>query len=442
MTASPSTERAAESARHAHRLDTAAVADRGRRWRRRALWTLGVAAAAWGAWRLLQPDALTVETRAAVVGTLRSTLSADGQTTMRERVTVTAPVGGMLGAVSVDAGDRVQRGQVLATITAGPPTPLDARLAADARGRWTAANARVAQAVAALEEATTRATAAERALQRARALSGAGAVAPRDTEDAAQAAEAARLLVRSTRDALRAAQAERDAAAASVQPSASVDSARAVPVRAPIDGVVLRVATRGRSLVAPTTPLLDLADPSTLEVAVDLLTTDAARVPVGARADVFGWSGGEGGERLAAHVVRVDPGATTRISALGVEEQRTTVVLALDDGGAPSRPRSVAQDGAQPRTTPALGDGFRVEVEIVLSEQPGVLQVPASALVRDPGGWAVFVVEGDRARRRSVVPGARGGGATAIERGLDAGAVVVLYPGDDVRDGTRVRLAR
>jgi HlyD family secretion protein len=376
-------------------------------------------------------------------GPLRVTLTVEGRTRMRDRASVLSPVSGRLDRVLVEAGGRVGAGQPIAQVRAGEAGPLDARTLEEARGRLAAAQARLAQVMA--HEADAAAVAAQAMRERGRltALLAAGAIAPRDAEQGDRAAESAALALAAVREAVRAARAERDGAAAVVATRGSLPRAGAgdmVVVRAPFDGVVLRLATRGDVVVAAGAPIAEVGAPTSLEVRAELLTTDAARVPVGAAAEVFGWvTGGEGATaRLPARVLRVEPGGYTKVSALGIEEQRTDVVLALEPGGG-ARPRVAPAPDAVPATVPPLGDSYRVEVEILLAERTDVVRVPLAALVRDAAGWSVFVVDGGRARRRAVTPGERGGGVVAITQGLAPGEVVVAYPGDEVRDGSRVR---
>jgi len=172
--------------------------------------------------------------------------------------------------------------------------------------------------------------------------------------------------------------------------------------------------------VAAGAPLLEIGDPSRLELRVDLLTTEAVRVRPGARVEIIRW-GGEGA--LAGLVRQVEPSAFTKVSALGIEEQRVYVLV--DPVGGPG-------------WTP-LGDGFAADARIVVSDRGDVLQVPAGALFRSDGAWAVFAVEEGRARLRKVQVGESSGDATEVTQGLVAGASVVLHPGDRIEDGKRVR---
>jgi HlyD family secretion protein len=191
-------------------------------------------------------------------------------------------------------------------------------------------------------------------------------------------------------------------------------------VRAPVRGVVLRLFQESEGVVQPGTPLMEIGDPAALEAVVDVLTTDAVDIRPGAPVRLERWGGDTA---LSGHVHRVDPSAFTRLSALGVEEQRVNVVLHLDE------PRS---------RWAALGDGFRVEASILTWEGRNRLLVPGGAVFRQGEQWAVYVVEAGRARLQTVVIGRRNDSEVEVVRGLREGAKVVLYPTDNVGEGVRV----
>jgi len=186
-----------------------------------------------------------------------------------------------------------------------------------------------------------------------------------------------------------------------------------------VAGTVLRVFQESEGPVTAGTPLVEIGDLSALEVLVELLTQDAVRVERGAEVAIERWGGGAA---LEGHVRRVEPSAVTKLSALGVEEQRVNVLVDLDDAAAA-------------RT---LGDGFRVEARITLFSAPQLLQVPGSALFRSGESWAVFVADGPRARLTLVALGHRNDEAAEVLSGLGEGERVLLHPGDTVRDGVRV----
>jgi HlyD family secretion protein len=191
-------------------------------------------------------------------------------------------------------------------------------------------------------------------------------------------------------------------------------------IRSPVAGRVLRVLNESEGVVSAGTPLLELADPSDLEIVVDLLTSDAVRAAPGARVRIEAW----GGDPLEGRVRLIEPGAFTKVSALGVEEQRVNVLIDIV---------------SPPELWRSLGDGYRVDARITLLERDDVLLAPASALFRDADRWAVYRVEGGRARKRFVNIGARSDRAAMVDDGLRDGDLVIVYPGDEIFDGVRVR---
>jgi HlyD family secretion protein len=191
-------------------------------------------------------------------------------------------------------------------------------------------------------------------------------------------------------------------------------------IRSPVRGRVLRVLQESEAVVQAGAPILELADPDDIEIVVDLLTVDAVRVAPGAAVSIQRWGGAA---PLAGRVRLIEPAGFTKLSALGVEEQRVNVLI----------------DIVSPRDTwRSLGDGFRVDAHVTVEERGDTLVVPSGALFRAGDGWAVYTVQDGRARQRAVQVGARGEQEAAIDGGLDEGAVVVVYPSDAVSDGVRV----
>lgn len=191
-------------------------------------------------------------------------------------------------------------------------------------------------------------------------------------------------------------------------------------IRAPIDGTILSIAQRGPGPIAQGTPILEVGDPRSLELVVGVLTRDAVRAIAHPVARIDGW----GGAPFLARIVRVDPSAYTRLSALGVEEQRVDVVL---------------DPGAEQPVPPGLSDGFRIEVTLTTFAAGETVTAPASALFREGDGWAAYVVEDGRARLRRVTLGERGDRQVEVRSGLRPGDHVVEHPHDRVRDGVAVR---
>lgn len=383
----------------------------------------------WSFWP--QPAAVEVDTVRR--GPLRVTVDDDGKTRIKERYVVSAPLGGKLLRIDLDPGDAVVAGTTpLATIAPSDPELLDARALAQAEAKVKAAEAALSRVDPVLERAQVELEFAKRELARLQQLSGTLESRAVSTERLEQA----EMLFRARQQDYRAATFARDiaefelamarAALLHVQPrpacAANPATTNAFRILSPIDGRVLRIFQESATVVLPGTRLLELGDPSDLEIEVDVLSSDAVNIRPGAKASLEQW-GGEG--PLEATVRRVEPSAFLKISALGVEEQRVNVILDLND---------------PPERRPTLGDGFRVEARIVIWETDRVLQVPTGALFRYRGDWATFVVQRDRAVLRTVKVGHRNSLAAEVVTGLSEGDQVILHPSDKVRDGVAVRV--
>lgn len=386
----------------------------------RSRWIVGlslvgfVAAIAW--W--LRPEPLALDLAVAVRGPLRQSLHAEGKTRVRDRYVVAAPVTGRLDRTHVRVGDSVVAGAVLASLA---PTPLDLRSRRQAEAQVAAledacrsATAQVRAAAAALEQA-------RRERLRADSLAAGGHIAAAGRE-AAQLAETTRARELEGAEA-RAETAEHDlerARAALAAAGVEQGGGPRTVLRAPVAGRVLLLLEESDRVILAGTPVLELGDVSRLEIVSDLLTTEAVLVRPGDTVLVEGWGGDSA---LLARVRRVEPSGFTKVSALGVEEQRVNMVADLD------------------RVPPELGDRFRVEVRIVLWGAADVLTIPESALVRDGEGWVVYQVVDGRLQRQPVTVGHVGGFAVEIRSGLEPGDVVVRHPGAGVVEGVRVRAA-
>ena len=363
----------------------------------------------------LRPTSTPVESARVARGALESTVDAEGRTRVRERYVVTAPVAGRLERIALVEGDSVRVGDIVAELH---PVPLDAPAAVQARSRLDAATALSREAAARRRVADAALTQRRRELDRARHLGAAGALAPRAVEDATLAVRQAEEDARAADERVRAAAADvRQAEAALLAVGAG--SRGTVLVRAPAAGRVLRIPERSERVVGAGTPLVELGDPSSMEVIVDVLSSDGAVIRPGDAVRLTRWSG-NGDSALAARVRYVEPAAFTKVSALGVDEQRVNVVIDV---------------AAAPRS---LGDGYRVDASIVTWAAPDVLIVPANALVREGSGWSVFAVREGRAVRRAVRVGHLGATAAEVLDGLAAGDEVIVFPSDRIADGARV----
>lgn len=364
------------------------------------------------------PKPVQVETAAVTRGPMEMTLEAEGQTRIHDLFVIAAPVSGRLDRIDLEAGDIVQAGRAVATIR---PAQLDALQRREVEGRIAAAEANMRQAAAGAERLAAALEQAGRERDRAAMLEGAGSLARQDRERAENASvetakefEAARY---------RAQAAAYEAAIARAGRLAYAGGSRtAVVLRAPASGRVLRVLERSERPVAAGTPILQLGDPAGLEVVVDVLSSDAVGIANGAEVRIIGWGGDSA---LRARVKYVEPAAFTKISALGVEEQRVNVIAELLE------------------VPPRLGDGFRVDARIVLWSAPSVLKVPTSALFRNGGGrngggWSVFVVQDGKARQTAITLGKRNAFEAEVLGGLREGMRVIAHPSDNVADGVSV----
>jgi HlyD family secretion protein len=381
---------------------------------------LGIAAIAF----LMRPRAIAVDSAVVARGALESTVDADGRTRVRERFVVVAPVAGRVERIRHVEGAMVRAGDVVARIA---PLPLDSGAAMQARARVDAAEALALQANAQVRVAKAEHEQRRRELSRANRLVEVGGVAPKVVEECQLAVLQSDEAARGAEERARAAEA--DARQARAVLMGREGSAVTVLVRAPASGRVFRVPERSERIVAAGTPLLEMGDPGSLEIVIDVLSSDGAMIHPGDQVRISAWSGENGTEidaLLVGRVREVEPAGFTKVSALGVDEQRVNVIV---DPVAPP---------------PVIGDGFRVEASIIVWSARDVVTVPRSALLQGTDGeagargWAVFVIRAGRAERRGVRVGHMGGAAAEVLGGLEMGDEVVLFPSDQVIPGKRV----
>ncbi len=354
----------------------------------------------WGLWpRAAEADLATID-----AGDVRLQLVDEGRTRMHDLYTVSAPVAGRVLRVEVEPGDTVTRGQVIARMTQAAAGFLDTR-------SDIAARAGVDASAAALRAAETDLTLARQEHAR--------------TEGLAAQKLVALAAVDASRARLEAALAGRDAAAAdlararsALQPAERTGGA-GVTIRAPAAGRVLTVPQKSENVVPVGSPLIEIGDPAHVEVVAEFLSQDAVRMRPGAPAQIENW----GGAPLPAVVDRIEPVARLKISALGVEEQRANVILQFADGTAAA----------------ALGHDYRVDARVTVDETLNAVRAPLGALFRHGDGWAVFKLVDGRARLTPVTTGIADSNYRAVSAGLAAGDTVILFPGDTIRDGLRVR---
>ncbi len=393
------------------------------KWRRRlgllGFCALVVLAIVWG----FMPQPVPVETAAVVRGPLQVTVEEEGKTRVVDHFVISAPVAGFLRRVELDVGDSVKRGQELLTLDPLRSTVLDPRARAQAQARVTTTQAALKGAQENVVAAAADARYWESQLARVRELHEAGAISDEELNQTEADARRTSANLRSAEFSVEVARSELQAARTTLRHSAAQQSgqpAETVAVHAPISGSVLKVLRESEGVVSRGEPLLEIGNPRLLEVEVELLSADAVRAGPGTRVILERW-GGEG--PLEARVRVVEPFGFTKISALGVEEQRVLVI---------------ADIVSPPEEWEKLGDGYRVETKFILWEEDEVLQVPSSALFRRGDQWAVFVVDGEFARLRNVQLGRRSGLTAQILSGVEAGELVITHPDDSVEAGVRV----
>ena len=366
--------------------------------------------------RAFMPSPVLVDTGAAEVGPMRVTISEEGRTRVKQRYLITAPASGRMARPELNEGDQIGRGDVLARIT---PSPLGSRESAEARARIETAEALVREAEANVARARVEQEEAVRGRERDEKLAASGSISRERLERAVHAATVSERSLESSLFRHRAAVSGLEVARAALLALQEErgDAKAILSVVSPVDGRVLRLFEESERVVVAGTPLLEVGDPGDMEVTIDVLSTDAVRVGAGQTVWIEEWGGSE---PLSGKVSRIEPAAFTRVSALGVDEQRVNVIVDLDQ-------------------TPAeLGDGYRVTGSIVVWEKQDALQVPSSALFRMDESWGVFIVEDGVARVREVAVGQRNGIEAEILEGIVEGEVVILHPGVRVSDGIGV----
>lgn len=368
----------------------------------------------------LWPRAVVVDLGTVSRGPLVVTIDEEGRTRVRDRFVVTAPVTGRVRRIELEPGDRVARGTVIGYVRPESPPLLDARTRAEATAAVESAEASVGHARAEEQRVRAALAQAQRELARTGRLTSAGVTTAQDLDMRETNVSLAAEAVKAAEFAARVAVAELERARARLAVGAAATGDGAIAVRAPVDGVVLQRLRESESVVPAGEPLVELGDPRQIEIVTDLLSTDAVRVKRGARATIEQWGGDT---VLDAVVRRIEPAGFTKVSALGVEEQRVNVVLDFVNSG---------------EECALLGDGYRVETRIVLWETPRVVKVPTNALFREDTRWAVYVVSGGRARRTFVEIGHQTGQEAEVLDGLSEGTTIIVHPGDLIRDGVRI----
>ncbi|MAG98527.1 MAG: HlyD family efflux transporter periplasmic adaptor subunit [Alphaproteobacteria bacterium] len=384
---------------------------------------LGLAAA--GLAYAFRPQAVPADFATVDRGKLMVTVDDTGRTRVRDVYRVSAPVAGRLLRIEARVGDAATAGEtVLATIEPSDPSFLDRRSRSQAQAEVKAAEAALALAQAELKRVRAELTFARSELERARALVLRNNISKRAMDKAGRDVQTGQAAEQSAAATVRIRRYELEMARAMLirpgQKRGKTGSQCCVEVRAPVSGRVLRLIQESEGVIAAGTPLLEIGDPGDLEIVVDLLSSDAVKVREGAAVMVEEWGGGT---TLAGTVRRIEPYGFTKISALGIEEQRVNAII----------------DFAEPREKwRSLGHGYRVEVRIVVWQGENVLKLPLSALFRDGEDWAVFALVGGKARLRRLAIGRSNASEAQLRDGLAEGDRVVLHPSDRIVEGVEL----
>ncbi|MDP2032587.1 MAG: HlyD family efflux transporter periplasmic adaptor subunit [Polaromonas sp.] len=379
-----------------------------------------LAALAWA----FSPRPVEVETAVIKQGHFEQSIEEDGRTRLKDRYTVSTPVAARVARMVLREGDSVTAGDVVAVLTPVMSSMVDERSAREATARLKAAAAGVERASARVARARISLQEAQLDKERTEKLAGEGFLS-------ASKLDAVRLAQSGARRELEVADAEREMAvqeqaqaAAALQPAtAGSSSTRPLSVRSPVSGVVLRVPQPSEATLAAGAALLDIGDPQRMEVISELLTTDAVQATAGRRVVIERW----GGPPVEGVVRRVEPAAFTKVSALGIEEQRVNVLIDISN---------------PPQAWRSMGDGFRVSVRIITASVEQAVLAPLGALFPHGKGMAVYRLDGREARLQPVEIGARNNNEAWLRSGLSEGQAVIVYPPATLRDGSKVRVRK
>ncbi len=376
-------------------------------------------------WAML-PRPVPIEVAPIGRGALAVTIDEDGRARVEDRHIIAAPLAGALARIELHPGDTVTPETVVARIAPLPSPLLDARTRVELEGRLQIARAQERLAQAAVERAKLQVEYAKREVEQGRKLAAESVIPGDELDRRTLAFDLAKRELQSARFGASVASKEVATATAMLarfdQPAGTLtptNAAEEVLVYPPVGGKILRVFTESEGVIGVGTPLLEIGDPGQLEIVADVLTADAVAIRPGVAVSIEGW----GGDPVAGKVRLVEPSARTRVSALGVEEQRVSVVVDFSD---------------PPEKWAALGDGWRVEVRITTWRSDDVLRVPLGALFRSDDRWAVYVMEGDVARLRGLEIGHRNTTFGEVLSGLQPGEQVIIHPSARVRDGVGV----
>ena len=390
-----------------------------------AFWLLMALVAAFVFALILRPEPVWVDLANVERGPMEVTILEEGKTRVKDRYLISSPVAGYIHRVQLDVGDTVIPGELLTFVDPTPASILDARTRAEAEARAAAAQAALQSIQQKVQAAEADAEFAQNEYQRLLALEESRFVSTEQLQQAKSTAARAQAILRSARFDEEVAAHELAAAQTRLQISTASSNgqkpAERVAVRSPVNGAVLALVRQSEGVIQAGEPILEVGDPGALEVVVEVLSFDAVKLEPGLGVRLSGW----GGPVLEATVRRIEPIGFEDVSALGVEEQRVQVIA----------------DMVSPREQwRQLGDGYRVDADFILWQSEDTLQVPTSAIFEYNGASAVFVVESETARRRTVTTGPSNGLMTQVTQGLQEGVQVVRHPGRGLEDGDQVRV--
>jgi len=368
------------------------------------------------------PKPIPVEVVRVTRGPLQVTVNHEGRTRVKERYVISAPLNGRLLRVELHSGDPIRAKEpLLASIEPSDPALLDPRARAEAEAQVKAAEAAKLQAIPILDRARAAREQAKTELDRAQRLYATGAMSHQELDNAELKSSTADEELKAADFGVQIATFELEQAQAVLSGGKNHTVGTPFEIRSPISGELLRVFQESESFVQSGTRLLEIGDPRDLEMEIDVLSTDAVKIKPGDKVIVEHWGGDA---PLLGRVRLIEPAAFLKISALGVEEQRVNVIA--DFVNSPEKYR-------------ALGDAYRIEARIVISEADNVLKVPAAALFRRGEEWAVFVANRGRALLRPVKVGRRNDLEAEVLTGLSENETVLVHPSDKIQNMTRIQ---
>ena len=371
------------------------------------------------------PRPVLVDTANVKIDALKVTVEEEGKTRVIDRFVISAPVAGFMRRIELNVGDEIKRDQQIVYLEPLHSSVLDPRSRAEAEARVAASRAALLAAEKNVRAADADAKYASTEHARLKRLYESRTISLEKYQQAQASARRTRAKLESAEFSVEVSRFELEAAEAAVRYSAAREAGETletVSIKAPVQGRVLRIHRESEGVVNAGESLLEIGDPLSLEVEVDVLSRDAVRIKAGMKVSFERWGGDE---RIDGVVRTIEPVGFTKVSALGVEEQRVLVIADLTSAT---------------ETWGRLGDGYRVEASFILWEDNDVLQLPSSALFRHADGWAVFIIQDGAAELRQVEIANRSGLAAQILSGLTEGEIVITHPGDNVEDGKRVRM--